>query len=278
MGGAVLCGCLAGCNNRSDGTGSPVGSSSSDAVSSQDTNDVSTGTNSPITIGPSASVFLRTAYRFNYETDLIGVMEPDRDQFAFVTPPAEAPSPPPSEFTLERDDRQFPPVPIKGRVYPLMPGLPGGTGGIYFDGAPEGSPETRRAGALLFDVPKMDVDSAALLHNGTRYPLPEGSLPQFATAPDFHVESVAVSEMVRGQEVTLTVTVSNQGDRDGLFLAGGWIEAYPQTLNIGVPVGELRTGTISWDSFSGTGVTFVYAGGRREFSAEDRTEQPTEDQ
>jgi len=139
-------------------------------------------------VGPAPSVLLLAGYRYSRETDYIGAMAPDRDQFAFVRPPEEAMGPPPSAFSLVLHGEQFDPVRVGA------PSMTTGLSRVYVDERP--GRRNDRSGWLAFDVPTVDAETGALVHDETRYPIRDDALGAFATAPEFVLESVSVPESV----------------------------------------------------------------------------------
>lgn len=232
------------------------------------------------TVGRAVAARLRSAYRHVVNVDGIRVVAPERDQFLFVYPPsgeggtASSPEPanppetrrlstpegPPTDaFTLLLDGRPFAPVSMPPRYRSRTPGI----GSVYVDGSPDGW--------LMFDVPTVETDSAALVHEGARYPLPDGAVERLATAPSFRLASVSVPESVAPDEtVELGLTVENVGDREGTYLAGFRWSGLPKPVEVTVPPGESGSASV-WYRVYGDGsmrFAFDYPGGDRVYEVE----------
>lgn len=268
---------LAGCSGGPESSTSDRGTADSDAPNTSE-RDSPAVTQSPATttrtasVGPDARVRLYSAYRYNYETDLIGVRPPERDQFAVVKPPRDTPRPAPDEFTLELGDQQFSPEPLTGEEWPIMPGIKSGYESMYHENRPTGP---SRSGWLVFEVPVVEFETAALVHQDIRYPLPEAQFPKFAASPEFTLESISVPETVsKGEPVSLSVEVTNAGDRAGVFLGGWQKEAYPQSVDISLAPGETGSATTTYDGLYNSWIRFVYAAEELEFAVEVTTDQP----
>jgi len=219
-----------------------------------------------VNVGPAPSVLLLSGYRYSRETDYIGAMAPARDQFVFVRPPEEAMGPPPSAFSLALNGQQFDPVRVG--VPPMTTGITR----VYVDDRP--GRRNDRSGWLAFDVPTVDTETGALVHDETRYPIPEEVLGTFATAPEFVLESVAVPESVPAERrLNITVTVRNEGDAAGRFFAGVRRSAYPKPLTIGAGPDETASASAGYDTGSeGTEtIHFTYPGGRKEYEVQIRS-------
>lgn len=213
------------------------------------------------------AVRLRASYRYGINDDGIGVLAPENDQFAFVRPPTPDGGPPPTAFTLVLGDRRITPV-------SSVPGFTSWTPGVdsvYTEG--DGS------GSLLFDVPTVEADSATLLRNGGEYPLPDEDCERLATAPALRLESVAVPQSVAPEDrIVFDLTVTNEGDRTGAFLAGFRTGGYPKTVDVEVPPGETRSGSVAYDAYADTDAMyfdFDYPGGDRDYEVAIESETAT---
>lgn len=208
----------------------------------------------PATTAPSPDVTLRSALRYVVDNDAVGVAAPEAAQFAFVRPPPGAVGEPPGDFALELGDREFAPRSSIPGFQLLTPGV----GQVYVD--------AKRSGWLAFDVPTVEAASSALVADGTRYPLPADSLPRFAAAPDLAPESVATPETVAPEgNYEVRVTVSNDGGREGTFLAGFQRGGLFRTVEVAVPAGGTEAVTRRLEVLADAGqeeaVRFVWAGG-----------------
>lgn len=213
-----------------------------------------------------ANVTLRSAIRYVMNDDAIGVDPPEGDQFAFVYPPGPGSDLSPDAFGLELGDRRFAPRAT----------IPGFT--LHTPGVGEAYTEGDRSGWLVFDVTRVDADDGALVQDGTRTPLPEDSLPSFAAAPDFSLESVSVPDAVSADEfISVTVDVANDGDREGTFLAGIQRDGVFETVEATVRTGTVGTTTPRLAVFADPGETehfrFVHAGGHESYEVSVEGEQ-----
>lgn len=213
----------------------------------------------PSTDSVTANVILRSAIRYVKNDDAIGVDPPEGDQFAFVYPPGPGSDLSPDAFGLELGDRWFAPR-------ATIPGFM-----LHTPGVGEAYTEGDRSGWLVFDVTKVDADDGALVQDGTRTPLPEDSLPAFAAAPAFSIESVSVPDAVSADEfISVTVEVANDGDREGMFLAGIQRDGTFQTVEVTVGVGAVETATkrleVGVDPGGTEPLRLVHAGGRESYT------------
>lgn len=212
----------------------------------------------PATTAPSPDVTLRSALRYVVNNDAVGVAPPEAAQFAFVRSPSAATGRPLEDFALELDDREFAPRSSIPGFQLLTPRV----GQVYVD--------ANRSGWLAFDVPTVDAASGALVADGTRYPLPADSLPRFAAAPDLVPESVATPGTVAPEgNYAVRVTVSNDGGREGTFLAGFQRNGLFRTVEVAVPAGGTEAVTRRLEVLADAGqeevVRFVWAGGRETY-------------
>jgi hypothetical protein len=206
---------------------------------------------------PSVSTVLRASYRHVVNTDGIDVTAPNRAQFAFVYPPADELGRQPEAFALELGDRRIEPAQSVEGFDILTPGVPS----VYTD--------EHREGALRFDVPTVETDSAALVVEGRRYPLSASDVEELASAPDLSLSSVSVPESVPADaSIELGVTATNDGDREGIFLAGFRHSGLPKTIDVTVPAGETVSKSIRYDVFYDEGsmyFDFDYPSGDRNY-------------
>jgi len=210
--------------------GSAVGAETASSATPSDTR---------TTAPPTPSVTLRSSFRYYYNTDAIGVDTPEEDQFAFVEVPQSVAGTPLEAFSLELGDREFQPR-RTDIEYPNTPGV----GDLYT--------ETDRTGALVFDVPTVEVEEGWLVSDGTRYALPEYILPEFARAPSFTAERVSTPDTVQsGDPIEITVEVTNEGDRRGVFLAGAREGSRTATVDIWADPGETTVGNLMYHSYAG---------------------------
>lgn len=270
---------LTGCLGDSDGaespdrTGSPApesGSTRPEPTGTADgdpstTDTPTTGGSTPGGLTTSAHtvrVRFRAAYRHVINVDGIRVVAPEADQFAFVHPPPtdgnSSPdgNPPPDAFALALGDRRIAPTTFPRRYRSWTPGIES----VYVPAA--------RDGWLVFDVPVVEANEtndAALVFDGTRYPMPDEARSRLARAPELTLESVSVPESVRdGERIELGVTAANDGDREGLFLAGFRFSGLPKTIEVQVPPGETRSAAVTYESHGAGGsmhFDFDYPGG-----------------
>jgi len=209
---------------------------------------------------PAPSVTLRSSFRYYYNTDAIGIDTPEKDQFAFVEVPPGAAGTPLEAFSLELGDRAFQPR-LMDDVYPATPGVEELVVYTGPDTPGGGETDTRpgRTGALIFDVPTVEVEEGWLVSDETRYALPDESLPSFARAPSFTLEAVSVPDTVqRGDPVEITVEVTNEGGRRGVFLAGAGQGSRSTTVNIWADPGETAVGTMALSLSGGSIPHFVF--------------------
>ena len=207
------------------------------------------------TTPPEASAVVRSAYRHRIHTDAFRVVAPERSQFAFVRPPTVVGETPPSAFELALGDRRFDPETTL-RTPPWTPPLDR----LYTDDEP--------SGWLPFDVSTVETDRAALVADGRRYPLPDETLSDLASLPEFVVESVSVPDRVEvGDPIQLTVEVRNEGDREGVFLAGFQYSGLPDLITTRIAPGETKTTIASYEAFQvpRMRIVFRYARGWDEY-------------
>lgn len=154
----------------------------------------------------SPPVRLRAARRYIAEDDALFVTTPDAAQFAFIEPPTSAP--PPDAFTLELGDERFSPDshPLGREAMPTIDVL---------------YTEASRGGWLVFDVPTSETTRGALIYDDTRYPLSDETISAVAVTPELTVSAIAVPDSVPADDtIEISVTVHNDGGREGVFLAG----------------------------------------------------------
>lgn len=225
----------------------------------QDNTPTSTKTSTPTNQEPSkVDVKLRSSYRYGVGDDATGVKTPDYDQFAFISPPDSEGDPPPSAYQLTLGDEQYSPA-------TSVPGFRSTTPDI--DEVYTGE---RKSGSLMFDLPTVETESAALQYGGTRYPLTEDARTRLATAPDLSLESVSVPETVAPDRrmVALTVTVTNDGDAAGTYLTGCRVGGLPERITVPVESGETETDAVRFntpDNGDAMYLNFVYPGGKEEY-------------
>ncbi|SFR99552.1 hypothetical protein SAMN05216559_2227 [Halomicrobium zhouii] len=236
-----------------------------------DTTTPSTGTSSATdtatsTERPAPDVRLRSSFRYGINDDGIGVEAPEHDQFAFVRPTGSSGDPSPTDFSLVLGDEQYTPA---SSVRGFRAWTPGVESVYTADG---------RSGWLKFDVPAVETDSVALVRDGTSQPLSEADRARLATAPELRLESVDVPESVAsGDPIQLGVTVANEGEVTGTFLAGFRTGGYPKTLDVRVAPGETASGSVSYREISDDGAHFAfdYPGGDRSYEVDVTTERAT---
>jgi PGF-CTERM protein len=226
---------------------------------------------------PEPSVTLRSSFRFFHNSDAIAIQAPEEDQFAFVEVPRDAAGPSPEAFSLELGNREFQPRPVSTWLSPSTPGV----GDLYT--------ESDRRGALMFDVPTVAVEEGWLVAEGTRHALPADGLPAFTRAPSFTLDGVSVPDTAHpGGSIRITVEVTNEGDRRGVFLAGARRGGYPMTVDIWADPGETAAGTMTYPVSNldpGRSVSFLFAaprtdsapGGGLSVRIVERTATPTGD-
>jgi hypothetical protein len=206
---------------------------------------------------PTVSTILRASYRYIVNTDGIGVTAPDRAQFAFVYPLADELGRPPEAFALELGDQRVEPARSVEGIHNWTPGV----SSVYTD--------DEREGALRFDVPTVETESAALAVDGRRYPLSRSDVDDFASAPALSLSSVSVPESVPPDgSIELGVTAVNDGDREGLFLAGFRHSGLPKRVGVTVPPGETASNSVRYDVFYDEGAmsfAFDYPGDDRSY-------------
>lgn len=214
-----------------------------------------TSTPSPTPDPPPASVIFRSALRYVAGMDSLNLSPPNHAQFAFVRSDGFDYDRPPDAYELVLGNH---------RLSPLS-SLPGRRLRVPAVGQPYST--ENRSGWLVFDVPLIDADAGSIHFDGRQVPLPGDSLPAFAAAPSIDVQSVTVPNSVAPDEaISVTVSVTNQGDRDGLFLAAIQQSGLPTGVEIPVPAGEARTSTIELgggekEPGSTSRVKFVHAEG-----------------
>lgn len=235
-----------------------------DTITSSNDSDSLTDTPAP---RPAPDVRLRSSFRYGINDDGIDVEAPERDQFAFVRPPEQDGDPSPTDFSLALGDEQYTPASSVRGFGAWTPGVES----VYTaDG---------RSGWLKFDVPVIETDSAALVRDGTRYPLTAEDRARLATAPELHLDSVSVPETVApGEAIRLGVTVTNEGDATGTFLAGFRTGGYPKTIDVVVAPGETASGSVSYGGISENGAhfDFDYPGGGGSYQVSVESERVTE--
>lgn len=253
---------LAGCINRS-GPGNSTTPSYEDRSPS-----ITTTRASPVQETSSVTVQLRSSYRYGINDDGIGVVSPAHDQFAFIDPPVPDEEPAPRSFHLALGDEQFTPVsPVPGFT-PWTPGIEA----VYS--------ENRKAGSLMFDVPTIETDSAALLYDETKYPLSDEARNRLATAPEFSLTSVSVPESVTPDEnIELRITVKNEGDATGTYLAGFRTGGYPKVIDVPLEPGEKGTSAVTYEAYDGSEVMyfdFDYPGGSSDYQVTIESDRTTD--
>lgn len=222
------------------------------------------------TTGPSvAEVDLRSALRYLHSDDAIGVESPEHDQFAFVRPPADLEAPGPDAFALELGDRQYEPRTSVPGFSVHMPEV----NQVYSDEEP--------SGWLMFDVPTVQVDDGSLVVESTRYPFEADELERFATAPELDLRSVSVPDEVAPDDpLEVEVSVANDGDARGVFLAGVQRSGLFATLTVPVEPDGRGTDRVWLDVYGNPGGSvhfrLVHAGGLERYSVPIETETNTE--
>lgn len=94
-------------------------------------------------------------------------------------------------------------------------------------------------GWLAFDVPAATVDDGTLLADGTTRPLASKTVAAFDETSAITVSRVSINERVHaGDDVIVSITARNDGDRDGLLLGG---LQCPRSVIAGVPAGGSTT-------------------------------------
>lgn len=208
----------------------------------------------------SVSLTLRASFRHVINDDGIRVVSPDRDQFAFIAPPATETELAPDRFTLALGQDRFDPRVIKTRGNPTWtPGVDS----LYTS--------ERTGGMLAFDVPSVEVDAASLLVNDATHPIEAADRERLASAPDLTLESVSVPDSVdRDEPIELGITVGNDGDREGLYLAGFRSGGLPETIDVTVPPGEKGSGSVEYATQDAESMFFAFSfpGGDRNYEVE----------
>lgn len=129
--------------------------------------------------------------------------------------------------------------------------------------------EDRKSGSLMFDIPTTEAESAVLVYDGTKYPLTEDARNRLATAPEFSLESVSVPESIAPDEnIELSITVKNDGDAAGTYLAGFRTGGLPKIIDVPVEQGETGTGSVTYETYADSGsmyFDFDYPGGGRDY-------------
>ena len=233
---------LAGCLGRES-----TETTSTDSPESTETTSTATGTPEPVeTVSPT----LRSSYRYVINVDAIGVTPPERAQFAFVRPPDAHEERTLDVYTLELGSERFAPATSVSGFTSWTPGIDS----VYTD--------DQRGGSLRFDVPAVEADSAALLGDGRRWQLDESTREHLARAPDLSLDSLQVPDSVEPDErFELGVTVSNDGDRTGTFLAGFRTGGYPKTIEVSVNPGSTESGAVTFEAFDDEReMSFAYSG------------------
>lgn len=268
---AGFAGCSGDSNRPSDGTADRTVMGTTDGPMTEATGRTETGTtdrtptssaSGTVTGTPGrtpADTLVRANYRYRFYADSFRVASPERDQFAFVRPPDVAGEPAPESVSITVGDRVYQPIPNIATP-PLMPNIDH----IYTAAEPRGW--------LAFDLPTLDAERGSLVVDGTRYPLPDDALSSLSAVPSFAVESVAVPDSVpTGGTIELTVTVTNEGARDGLFLAGFQHSGLPELLSVEVPAGKTAQTTGTYEAYPEGGsmpFTFHHAGGSESYEVE----------
>jgi len=216
-------------------------------------------------------VVLHAAIRYVHNDDAIGVDAPERDQFAFASPPVfddgDGQLLRPEAFALELGDERF-------RPRSSVPGFVLATPGVD-----EAYTDDGRFGRLVFDLSTVDTGTGALVRNGLRRPLPDDVVSRFATAPDFRVLSVDVpASTTPGGTFEVTAKVANDGDAPGTFLAGVQRGGLFETVSTRVEPGATGTARTRLEVHADPGGVeygrFVHAGVNVSF--EVRVEAHTE--
>jgi hypothetical protein len=226
-----------------------------------------TGTaTTPAPIPDHRTVFRHT-YRHVHNADAFEFHSPDEAQYVFVHVPRAVEETPPSEFGLSLDGRRIPPETSLPEL-PLMPYPPGE---LYTADEP--------VGWLPFDVPLVDVADASLVVDGQLLPLHPDVYSKFGQLPEFVVESVSAPESARvGEVVEFTVTVRNEGERTGVFLAGFQFGGLPGLIDLKIPPGETATGGREFTAREfDMRVLFSYPDGGQELAVRTATDTPGPD-
>lgn len=224
-----------------------------------------TDTRSSTPDSTSVDVTFHAAIRYVHNDDSIGVDTPERDQFAFVLPPTVADGPAPESFALDLGGQRF--VPSSS-----VPGFDLKTPEVG-----EAYTDDNRTGRLVFDVPTVDADEGALIHDGRRHPVATDALPAFAAAPDFSVRSVtAPASTTPNGTFEVTAEVANEGGRDGTFLAGVQRGGLFETGEARVEAGATRTIRVTMEVYADAGGAefgrFIHADGYVRFEVPVETE------
>jgi len=213
----------------------------------------------------SVTIELRSSYRYGVNDDGIGVKTPNYDQFVFITPPDSAGDLAPSAYHLDLGDEEYRPA-------RSVPGFSSRTPTVE-----EVYTEENKSGPLMFDLPTTQTESASLQYDGTSYPLSEDARTQLATAPEFSLDFVSVPEAVGPNEnVELSITVTNDGDAAGTYLAGCRVAGLPRDINVPVEAGETKSGGVTFQpppDSDAMYLNFVYPGGDREYEVIIEPEQ-----
>lgn len=267
---------LVGCNGQ---PGSPNPTESTDPTGSPEPRDPN-GTDqspseqdgTPTDDGPSTPLAwtLRASFRRTVNVDGVDVVTPTNAQFLFVEVPDIGGSPSRREFSLHLGEDRYDPRIIDPRYGAWTPGVDA----LYTSGT---DPKPGRdiaeddVAMLAFDLPTLEVESGALIFNGTEYPLEEDDFEDLARLPDLVLESVTVPDAVpQSENVELGVTVRNDGDIEGLFLAGFRYSGFPLAIDLSVPPGETRSESVSYETYEEGVMTFDfdYPGGDRSYEVE----------
>jgi len=237
---------LAGCNSDQDSQTTPSSESRSPSSTPAQTaspaatpGDTPTDEPSPTPTGtpttpapiPEHRTAFRHTYRHRHNTDAFEFQPPDKAQHVFVHVPRAIEETSPSESALSFGDRRIPPETSlpEGALMPYPPGE------LYTSEEP--------VGWLPFDVPLVDATDVSLVVDGERLPLHPDVYPKFGQLPEFVVTSVSAPESATvGEDVEFTVTVRNEGERTGVFLAGFQFGGLPGLVDLEVPPGETATG------------------------------------
>jgi len=162
-------------------------------------------------------------------------------QYLFLAVEAESPAPEPSEFAFRLEDDHDP---TGSDDLPRRWWLIRRTDETLYDA-------DRRAGLVVFELPNAASDAdPALTWPGGEW-RPDGRLRERLVTfdPPMSVELDGSETLEPGEEPTLSVTATNEGDVPGRFLAGlnrvGPSVAYTPVQRVSFPVGAGATETVT---------------------------------